>query len=204
PLRPRQWRWGEIICAAVSALFLTILPFYYFGGFGAIPDFISNACENAKFHSLDNPIWGFVNIVNRFEESYSKSNLAVVAAYVTRLLAAALVAASCLTKDWYRKLLLLGAAMAFLTHYEYGGAYLIPAFFVWIGGASSVPRNRVVQVLESVAWFLIMTPLQIPRGDGGSLNSALMGESLFLLLCLTLFAVVFRKKTYVKGAGNEV
>ncbi len=202
PLCPRQWRWGEIVCAAAAALFLIVLPFYYFGGFGAISDFISNACENAKFHSLDNPTWGFVNIVNRFEWAYSKTGLAVVAAYVTRFFAAALVVASCLVKDWYRKLLFLGAAMAFLTHYEYGGAYLIPAFFTWIGGASAVLGNRVVQVLESVAWFLIMTPLQIPQGDGGSLNSALMGESLFLLLCLSLFAGAFRQRTKEMGLEN--
>lgn len=202
PLCPRQWRWREIACAASSAVLLTISPFAFFGGFGSIPEFISNACENARFHSYDSPIWGFVNIVNRFEESYSKSSLVVVAVVATRLLAASLVFVSCFIKDWYRKLLSIGAAMAFLTHYEYGGAYLIPAFFAWIGCASTVPQNRVVQVLESIAWFLIMTPLQIPRGDGGSLNSALMGESLFLLLCLSLFAGAFRQRTKEMGLEN--
>ena len=203
PLCPRQWRWREIACAAASAVVLTVMPFGFFGGLGSILDFIANAGENARFHSLDNPIWGFVNLVNRFEESYSKSSLAVAAACMTRLLAAVLVFASCFVKEWYRKLLCVGAAMAFLTHYEYGGAYLLPAFFAWIGGASSAPQNRVVQVLEALAWFLIMTPLQIPRGDGCSLNTALMGESLFLLLCLALFAGAFRQRSNGTGAENR-
>ena len=201
PLRPRDWNWRGAISSAGIAAVLVFLPFVFFGGYDAIPSFFCNALANSQFYSIDDPIWGAVNIVNRFEESYAPSSLAVVAAWTTRILAGALVFASCFIKDWYRKLLFLGAAMAFLTHHDYGGAYLIPALFAWMGDVSSEPRNRVILMLESVAWFLIMTPLQIPCGDGGSMNAALQGESLFLLLCLALFAGAFRRRA--EGMGLE-
>ena len=51
--------------------------------------------------------------------------------------------------------------MAFLTHHDYGGAYLIPAFVVWLRGFDEAHGVHlgVCSLLEAVAWFLILTPL---------------------------------------------
>ena len=76
--------------------------------------------------------------------------------------------------------------MAFLTHHDYGGAYLLPAFFAWFCEREQVPSSAVCRLLEAIAWFLIVTPLQFPSIGEGTLNSALQGESLFLLLMLSV------------------
>ena len=92
-----------------------------------------------------------------------------------------------------KKLILyIGSAMAFMTHHDYGGAYLIPAFVAWLSGGE-VPRAQsgVCLLLEAVAWFFVFTPLQIPNPVfAGSLNAMLQNESLFLLLAVSLVPVM--------------
>lgn len=187
PLCPREWRWREIFVASCSALVLVFLPFAFFGGFASIPDFLGNAMAQAQYYSKDNPMWGFVDLVNRFSEVYAIPGAVDIAAWMTRLLSVVLVVSSCFAVEKYKKLLFLGSAMAFLVYHDYGGAYLIPAFFAWITNKHS-EHSRLVIMMEAVAWFLMLTPFQIPDFSSPySINQALQNESLFLLLVVSLF-----------------
>ncbi len=78
--------------------------------------------------------------------------------------------------------------MALLTHHDYGAAYLIPAFLAWLQEKQETecPGGNVLGALEWGSWFLIFTPLQIPDMDNKSLNLALQGEALFVLMATTV------------------
>ena len=186
PLRPRDWNWRGILLSAGAAVLLVFLPFALFGGFDSIANLIDNAQANSLYYSKDGPMWGFVDIVNRFCDSRSFPRLMDVAAWATRGLAVVLIASACFVQGTYRKLLFIGAAMAFLAHHDYGGAYLLPALFAWLCEEEQVSISALSRLLEAIAWFLIMTPLQFPGIGEGSLNAALQGESLFLLLFLSV------------------
>lgn len=192
---PRRLRWGEISVAAVSAVIFVFVPFLFYGGVAAIPHWIDNARANAEFYSRDNPLWGLVAFANHIIDS-PESALPYAWAYAmaTRLLAAVLALASLAPVERYRRLLFVGAAMALITHHDYGGAYLVPAFVAWIVDVPGARRNAgVVLLLEAVAWFFIMTPLQIPNPcHSGTLNTMLQNESLFVLLASAAFTVNVR------------
>ena len=123
----------EMAVSAFSAVVLTFLPFLFFGGVGEIPQWISNADANAAFYSADNPMWGIAAMANHIIDSKEIVLPSISRfAWGTRILAAMLLAAGVFARSDYRRLLYLGGAMAFLTHHDYGGAYLIPAFVVWL------------------------------------------------------------------------
>ena len=186
---PRRIPWMEIAVSALSAVILTFLPFLFFGGFSAIPQWVSNARANAEFYSVDNPIWGFAAMANHIIDS-KETVLPCVGYFVwaTRALAAVLILQAVFVRSEYRRLLCIGAAMAFLTYHDYGGAYLIPAFTVWLR-QGDVGRTDVTLFLESVAWFAILTPLQIPNPFfAGTLNIMLQNEFLFVLIVLSAFS----------------
>ena len=110
-------------------------------------------------------------------------------AWATRALAVVLVVAAVFARTRYRRLLFVGAAMAFITHHDYGGAYLIPAFVAWLCGTgdSHGRCSGVLLLLETVGWFVVLTPLQIPNPcHAGSLNAMLQNEFLFVLLVVSL------------------
>lgn len=188
---PRRLRWTEIAVAAVSAIVLVFVPFLFYGGVGAIPHWIDNARANAEFYARDNPLWGLVAFANHIIDS-AEPALPYAGAYATatRLLAAVLALASLAPVERCRRLLFIGAAMALITHHDYGGAYLAPAFVAWIVDVPVVRRNAgVVLLLEAVAWFVVFTPLQLPNPfHAGSMNSMLQNECLFMLLGLAVFA----------------
>ena len=175
--------WPEISVSALSAVVLTFLPFLFFGGVSAVPQWIDNALSNSRHYSTLDPIWGVVPLVYHWVDSCALAkSLAAPAAWLTSFLAVASVVASLLVRDAYRRLLCIGAAMAFLTHHDYGGAYLIPAFVAWLREAGN-PRGGVTPLLEAAAWFFVMTPLQIPNPFfSGSLNAMLQNECLFALV----------------------
>ncbi len=188
---PRRLRWDEIMVAAVSAVVLVFVPFAFYGGFDAVPHWIANARANAEFYSRDNPLWGLVAFANHIIDSPEPAlPCAGEFALATRLLAAAFALASLAPVGRYRRLLFIGAAMAFVTHHDYGGAYLAPAFVAWLVDVPSARRNAgVVLLLEAVAWFVVFTPLQLPNPfHDGSMNSMLQNECLFMLLGLAVFA----------------
>ena len=194
----------EIAVSAFSAVVLTYLPFLFFGGVSEIPQWISNASANAAFYSADNPMWGIAAMANHIIDSKEMVLPSISRfVWVTRIFAAILVAVSIFAQRHYRRLLYLGGAMAFLTHHDYGGAYLVPAFVVWIHDFDEVQGVHlgVCPLLESVAWFLVFTPLQIPNPlFAGSLNVMLQNEALFLLLILSLFSFRVKRSSYVMTA----
>ena len=193
-MQSRRIPWREIAVSALSALLLTFLPFVFFGGLDAIPQWISNASANAGFYSVDNPIWGLAAMANHVIDSKEISLPCIGRfAWATRAIAAMLVVAVVFARTDYRRLLYIGAAMALLTYHDYGGAYLIPAFMAWLCEVkgSHGRCSGVALLLELVAWFFILTPLQIPNPCfSGSLNVMLQNESLFVLLVVSLFPSV--------------
>ena len=189
-LSTRRIHWREIAVSALSAVFLTFLPFLFFGGVGAIPQWISNAGANAEFYSVDNPLWGFAAVANHVIDSKEVALPCIGRfALATRLLAAMLAVVAVFVRSDYRRLLCIGAAMAFITHHDYGGAYFIPAFVAWLCETVDL-RGRcsgVAVLIEAVAWFFILTPLQIPNPCfSGSINAMLQNEFLFALLVVSL------------------
>ena len=193
---PRRIPCLEIIFSALTAIFLTFFPFLFFGGFSAIPQWIANAGANAEFYSVDNPLWGFAALANNIIDSKELVLPSIGRfAWATRAIAVALVVAAVFVRADYRRLLFVGSAMAFLTHHDYGGAYLIPAFVAWLCGVGdSCGRcSGVLLLLEAVGWFFILTPLQIPNPcRAGSLNGVLQNEFLFVLLLVSIVPVIMR------------
>lgn len=190
PLKPAKWPWRQIALAAVAAAVLLLLPFAGCGGFEAMGRWFANALENSRHYSMQDPIWGFVALVNRFDPSLEIPRLTNAAIVLTNLAAASMAALALAAKSAYARLAAIGIAMALFTHHDYGAAYLLPAFAAFLADESfrDRPEARVVTLLECVAWFIVLTPLQIPHPAGGSLNFALQGEALLLLAA----AVVIR------------
>ena len=191
---PRRIPWLEIVASALSAIFLTFSPFLFFGGFAAVPQWIANASANAEFYSVDNPLWGLAALANHVIDS-KEMFLPCIGhfAWATRILAVVLVVLSVFVRSEYGKLLGIGAAMAFLTHHDYGGAYLIPAFVAWMCD-SPTANNGVKLLLQAIAWFIILTPLQIPNPFfSGTLNAMLQNEFLFVLLGVSAFSPSLRR-----------
>ena len=193
---PRRIPWPEVVVSALAAVSLTFLPFFFFGGVAAIPQWISNAGANAEFYSVDNPLWGVAALANNIIDSKELvlPNIGRFA-WATRALAVVLVAVAVFVRTDYRRLLFIGVAMAFLTHHDYGGAYLMPAFVAWLCGVGDSCRRRsgVLVLLEAVGWFFILTPLQIPNPcHAGSLNVMLQNEFLFVLLFVSIVPVIMR------------
>lgn len=180
---PRRIPWREIAVAAASAILLTFLPFGLFGGFCEIPQWISNALANSDFYSSHAPMWGFIPFANQFIDSKEAVLPSIhLFAAATRVFAVVMLVFALVVKDNYRRMLYIGAVMAFLTHHDYGGAYLIPAFVVWMRDGDN-PASGVQLLLEAVAWFVLFTPLQFPCPFfSGTLNVMLQNECLFVLL----------------------
>ncbi len=210
---PRRIPWADIFVSAASAVLLVFLPFFFFGGVGEISQWISNAGANAEFYAADNPLWGFAALANHIIDS-KEVGLPCIGrfAWATRVFAAVLAVAGVFARSGYRRLLCIGAAMAFLTHHDYGGAYLLPAFVAWLCDEKE-GCSGVKALLEAVAWFLVLTPLQIPNPCFcGSLNGMLQNEALLLLLLLALLSVFWRgrplcrrcheKGELIPGAGR--
>ena len=196
---PRRIPWKEISIAALSAVLLVFVPFAFFGGVDAIPAWLSNAIENARFYSAHLPLWGFVPLANQFVDSAEAilpSSYLFAAA--TRVLAVVTLLLGVFARSEYRRLLYIGATMAFLTYHDYGGAYLIPAFVAWLceaDDAERTARSDVLTLLEMVAWFVVLTPLQLPKPFfSGSLNAMLQNEFLFVLLAVAAVVGFSRKR----------
>jgi len=193
----RSWRipWRDVFISALVAIVLVFLPFLFFGGVHDIPNWISNAGANAAFYSVDNPLWGLAAFANHVIDSKEVA-LPSIGLYAlgTRILAAVLVFLALVARNEYLRLLCIGAAMAFLTHHDYGGAYLIPAFVAWLRDVDGIKKS-VYPLLEALAWFVILTPLQIPNPFYvGTLNTMLQNESLFVLLASAAFTVNVRRR----------
>ena len=181
--------WKEVLVAACSAVLLIFLPFLAFGGIESILPWMSNADANATFYSVDNPLWGVAALANHLIDSKEVALPCIGRfAWATRALAAVLIILGVSVRNDYRRLLYVGAAMAYVTHHDYGGVYLLPAFVVWLreSGDSRGRFGGVLLLLETVAWFFILTPFQIPNPCiSGSLNAMLQNEFLFVLLAVS-------------------
>ena len=191
---PRHFPFVEIFVAAFSAVLFVFVPFAIFGGMGSIQQWILNAKANADHYAMGFPTWGLVGLANGLLDS-DTGRLAGVFWFslATRILSLALVVSSLFTRQHYRRLLFIGGAMAFTTHHDYGGAYLIPAFVAWLCDKDTpcLRSSGVLLLLEAVSWCVIMMPLQIPNPyRPGSMNAMLQNEFLFVLLISAIFGLV--------------
>lgn len=179
---------AEIATAACAAVLLVFVPFAFYGGAEAIPKWLANASANAAYYSTAEPTWGFVALANHLIDTNAPElACAKWLAVATRVVAAVLVVLALFARKTSHRLLFLGAAMAFVTHHDYGGAYLIPAFFAWLEDCD-VPCSGVRLLLEAAGWFFVLTPLQFPNPchESWSMNVMLQGEFLFVLVACGL------------------
>lgn len=191
--RPRAWPWRDILLSAGTAVLLLIVPFFFFGGIGSLPDWFANALENSRHYVSHEPLWGFVHILNRLESVPDAWHVALAVA-ATRILAVMCIVLFFCTSSRYRRLFFVGAAMALMTHHDYGAAYMLPSFLIWAYEKKEElgTFGRVGHLLEGGAWFILLTPLQIPNLLGaGSLNGAFQNEAHLVLLMLATGSVLF-------------
>ena len=120
---------AEIAASACTAVILVFVPFVFFGGAEAIPKWLANASANAAHYSTAEPTWGFVALANHLIDTNAvELACAKWFSLATSVATVLLVALAIFVRKTGHRLLFLGAAMAFVTHHDYGGAYLIPAF----------------------------------------------------------------------------
>jgi hypothetical protein len=103
---------------------------------------------------------------------------------------------SLLVRRTYLKLLFVGAALAFTTHHDYGGAYLLPAFIAWLDTSETVQGgvSGLGLLLEAVAWTVVVTPLQVPNPcRPGTMNALLQNEFLFVLLISAFVRIIAQR-----------
>lgn len=198
---PREWPWSEILVSASAAILLIILPFFFFGGIDSVPQWVHNALQNSKHYSMQDPIWGFVAILNRFDPTLEIPRLTGFAIFLTNAVAAVMAVLSLFVRVKYVRLICIGIAMAFLAHHDYGAAYMLPAFVAWLieGPQPEIRGGRVIVATEWIAWFLILTPFQFPDLEGKSLNFALQGEAVFVLLVCAVIRIVYDKTLAMRG-----
>lgn len=184
---------AEIAASAGAAILLVFVPFAFYGGAEAIPKWIANASANAAHYSTAEPTWGFAALANHLIDT-SKPDLACARwfALATQVFALLLVCMAPFAGKVRHRLLFIGAAMAFLTHHDYGGAYLIPAFVAWLDERDDT-CSGVCLLLEAAGWFFVLTPLQIPDPcfESWSMNAMLQSEFLVVLIVCCL-ASAFR------------
>lgn len=195
--KPRRIPVLEILLAGSSAVLLVFVPFFFWGGTDSIAQWMANARANAAFYSVRCPIWGFVGFANHFVDS-SELVLpsAVWFAAATRIFSGVLVVMSLLVRRTYLKLLFVGAALAFTTHHDYGGAYLLPAFIAWLDASETVQGgvSGLGLLLEAVAWTVVVTPLQVPNPcRPGTMNALLQNEFLFVLLISAFVRIIAQR-----------
>ena len=196
---------AEIATSACAAVLLVLVPFAFYSGAEAIPKWLANAVANAAYYSTAEPTWGFVAIANHLiDTNGAELACAKWLAGATRVFAAVLVVLAVLARKTRYRLLFLGAAMAFLTHHDYGGAYLIPAFFAWLDDCE-VPCSGVCLLLETTGWFFLLTPLQFPNPchEAWSMNVMLQCEFLFVLLLCAFAGWACRRMCDEKGCERS-
>ena len=203
--KPRRIPVLEILLAGSAAALLVFFPFFFWGGTDSIAQWMANARANAAFYSVRWPIWGFVGFANHFLDS-SELVLpsAVWFAAATHIFSGVLVVVSLLARRTYLKLLFIGSALAFSTHHDYGGAYLLPAFIAWLDASETVQgAPEAVQggdsglglLLEAVAWTVVVTPLQVPNPcRPGTMNALLQNEFLFVLLTSAFVRLIAERR----------
>ena len=154
---PEKWPKLEISVAAMSFLVLFAVPFVSFGGPNEVDVLIGNALANSK-HYGQLADFGFVPVARLLGLIRSPMAL-TLAMQLTSAFVLLFCFAACFTRRSYLSLTLLGVAMVFLCHHEYGLAYLLPAFASWLGekwpDAKQVCGNRWVAIVEAALWFLV-------------------------------------------------
>ena len=157
PFIPEKWPKVEISVAALSFLVLFAVPFVFFGGPNEVDPWISNALANSR-HYGQLADFGLVPVALQLGLVRSPIVLTLVV-HLTSALAILFCFAACLTRRIYLSLTLLGVAMVFLCHHEYGLVYLLPAFACWLGeerpAAAQIGGNRWIAIGEAALWFLV-------------------------------------------------
>ena len=155
---PEKWPKEEIFVAVLSFVMLFALPFVFFGGPNAVDSWMCNALANSQHYGR---LADFGLVPVAYQLGFARSPVLLsFAVHLTTALALLFCLAACHTRRLYLSLTLLGVAMVFLCHHDYGLVYLLPAFACWIGeDRSTVARGwnmRGILAVESVLWFLVL------------------------------------------------
>ena len=157
-LKPKQWPFMEIVLSAASFAALFVVPFYFFGGISEIGHWFQNALANSAHYSREAD-FGITPIACLFSFClpYAAWGWSV---NLTNAMALLFCVASLFARRFYHALLLLGVAMAFLCHFDYGLTYLLPVFALWIGETCSYGVSRKIGITivlaEALLWFLLL------------------------------------------------
>lgn len=154
---PEKWPKEEMIVGAMSFVMLFAVPFMFFGGPNEVDAWLENALANAEHYSrvADFGLVPVVASLRRFMP-YQALGLAV---RLTTVVAVLFCLVSCFARRFYHALTLLGAALVFLCHHDYGLVYLLPAFACWMcevrPGGEMRWLDTWVLSLEALMWFLV-------------------------------------------------
>ena len=154
---PQGWPKEEIFVSGMSFLVLFSVPFIFFGGPNEVGVWLENALANAQYYSREAD-FGLVPFFGLLDNWGSFVTLGV-AAHLTTLTAIFLCLVSCFTDRLYLALTLIGVAMVFLCHHDYGAVYVLPAFACWVSEVRSDARvgwfENVLLLSESLCWFCV-------------------------------------------------
>lgn len=189
---PEKWPKEDIFVAALSGVMLFAIPFIFFGGPNEVDPWIRNALANSR-HYGRLADFGLVPVANQLGLIRSLASL-TVAVHLTTLLAVAFCFAACFARRLYVALALLGVAMVFLCHHEYGLGYLLPAFACWLGEKrpSDMPAwgDGAILAVEAVLWFLVLESALCAYSIPAFLLYGVISNWAVILLGLLLLAVV--------------
>lgn len=154
---PEKWPKEEIFVAAFSFAVLFAVPFVFFGGPNEVNAWLRNAIENSRHYS-QGADFGLVPVIGLLARRIPLLTLGF-AVQMTTAVAVVFGVSSCFARQFHHALTLLGVAMAFLCHHDYGLVYLLPAFASWVGAPRQEGKSRwignVVLLVESALWFLV-------------------------------------------------
>lgn len=153
---PEKWPKEEIFVAVMSFAVLFAVPFVFFGGPNEVEVWLHNAIGNSKHYS---PLADFgIAPLARFVCNAPPAGVAL-SVHLTNLLTLLFCFAAFFAHRFYHSLVLLGVAMVFLCHHDYGLAYLLPAFACWLAESRSDESPkwtlRGLLVVESIMWILV-------------------------------------------------
>lgn len=161
---------------AVCVLFGVVaflVPWFFVSGFGSFGDWWRTGHENVAWYA-SRTTFGFVGLYRTvmiaLHRGWEGTTGFAVARWANILCGFAMLALSVwkLPRSRYAGVLSATAGMLLVSSNmrPYTVLYLLPAMLLWLGerrgGAAGSPPLRWVVAIETVGWFVLWTPLQVP------------------------------------------
>lgn len=155
-------------CVILGVLFFA-LPWFFVSGWDSFGDWWLTGHANVAFYA-PRSTFGFVGLYRTvciaFNQPWAETTGFHIARNLTILLGLAMMAYALghARRNRYAFTLMITASMLFLSSNmrPYTALYLLPSFILWL---KDHERDTQCALLESLAWYVIWTPLQIPFGS---------------------------------------